>query len=69
MRTKCEYMSVDQVDDAISRLENRMAHTSMSLQDEKKAMEDIKRLKVSSAVQSPFPQAHPLCKRWLCRRR
>lgn len=48
MRTKCEYMSVEQVDEAITRLESRMAHTSMSLQDEKKAMEDIKRLKVCS---------------------
>ncbi|KAK9806457.1 hypothetical protein WJX73_009668 [Symbiochloris irregularis] len=50
MRSKCEYMTVDQVDDAISRLENRMAHTSMSLQEEKKAMEDIKRLKASRAT-------------------
>ena len=46
MRTKCEYLSVEQVDEAIARLENRMAHTSMSLNEEKKAMEDIKRLKV-----------------------
>lgn len=46
MRTKCEYMSVDQVDSAIAKLENRMAHTSLSLNEEKKAMEDIKRLRV-----------------------
>ena len=47
MRTKCEYMSVDQVDSAIVKLESRMAHTSLSLNEEKKAMEDIKRLKVA----------------------
>ena len=46
MKTKCEYMTVDQVDDAITRLETRMAHTSLSLNEEKKSMEDIKRLKV-----------------------
>ena len=46
MKSKCEYLTVDQVDEAIMRLENRMAHTSLSLNEEKKSMEDIKRLKV-----------------------
>lgn len=46
MKSKCEYLTVDQVDEAIARLENRMAHTSLSLNEEKKSMEDIKRLKV-----------------------
>lgn len=53
MKTKCEYLTVDQVDEAIARLEQRMTHTSMSLNEEKKAIEDIKRLKV------PLPHGHP----------
>ena len=53
MRTKCEYMSVEQVDEAITRLEGRMSHTSMSLQEEKKTLEDIKRLKVCTVSALP----------------
>ena len=34
------------MDEAITRLEHRMTHSSMSLNEEKKAIEDIKRLKV-----------------------
>lgn len=50
MKGKLEYMTVDKIDEQIRRLEHRMAHSSMSLQEEKKTMEDMKRLKASRST-------------------
>ena len=66
MKTKCEYLTVDQVDEAITRLEQRMTHTSMSLNEEKKAIEDIKRLKVGHPGHAAWRAVHDPSRRWLC---
>lgn len=47
MKGKLEYMTVDKIDEQLRRLEHRMAHSSMSLQEEKKTLDDMNRLKAS----------------------
>lgn len=47
MRTKLAYATVEQIDAQIANLETRMAHTTMTLQEEKRALEEIKKLKSS----------------------
>ena len=47
IKDKCKFVSVAQVDEAVARLEDKMAHTTMSLNDEKKIMQQISELKKS----------------------
>ena len=47
IRDKCKYVSVAQVDEAVARLEDKMAHTTMSLNDEKKIIQQLSDLKKS----------------------
>ena len=47
MKGKLEYMTVDKIDEQLRRLDHRMAHSSMSLQEEKRTLDDMKRLKAS----------------------
>lgn len=47
MRTKLAYATVEQIDAQIANLETRMAHTTMTLQEEKRTLEEIKKLKSS----------------------
>merc|ERR1719328_772331 len=47
IRDKCKYVSVAQVDEAVARLEDKMAHTTMSLNDEKKIIQQLSELKKS----------------------
>lgn len=47
MKGKLEYMTVDKIDEQLRRLEHRMAHSSQSLSEEKKTLDDMKRLKAS----------------------
>ncbi len=50
MKGKLEYMTIDKIDEQLRRLEHRMAHSSQSLQEEKKTLEDMKRLKASRST-------------------
>lgn len=54
MKGKLEYMTVDKIDDQLRRLEHRMAHSSQSLQEEKKTLEDMKRLKASRSTVAQY---------------
>ena len=54
MKGKLEYMTVDKIDDQLRRLEHRMAHSSQSLQEEKKTLEDMKRLKASRGTVAQY---------------
>merc|ERR1719174_3274779 len=47
IKDKCKFVSVAQVDEAVARLEDKMSHTTMSLNDEKKIMQQISELKKS----------------------
>ena len=47
IKDTCKFVSVAQVDEAVARLEDKMAHTTMSLNDEKKIMQQISELKKS----------------------
>ena len=50
MKGKLEYMTVEKIDEQLRRLEHRMAHSSQSLQEEKKTLDDMKRLKASRST-------------------
>lgn len=45
MKAKLAYLTVDKINEQIANLENRVAHTTMTLQEEKRVLEDIKKLK------------------------
>ena len=47
MKGKMEYTSVEKIDGAIKRLEDELQHSSMPLAQEKKFLEDIKKLRAS----------------------
>lgn len=50
MKGKLEYMTVDKIDEQLRRLDHRMAHSSQSLQEEKKTLDDMKRLRASRST-------------------
>ncbi|QDZ21798.1 hypothetical protein A3770_06p43160 [Chloropicon primus] len=50
IREKCQYVKVEDIDAAIERLENEMAHTSMPLNEEKKIVVQISELRKSKAL-------------------
>lgn len=50
MKGKLEYMTVEKIDEQLRRLDHRMAHSSQSLQEEKKTLDDMKRLKASRST-------------------
>lgn len=50
MKGKLEYMTVGNIDEQVRRLEHKMAHSSQSLQEEKKTLDDMKRLKASRST-------------------
>jgi uncharacterized coiled-coil DUF342 family protein len=47
MRAKLAFPTVEKIDEQIKSLENRVAHTTMSLPEEKKILEDMKKLRQS----------------------
>ncbi len=47
MKGKMEYTTVEKIDEQMARLESRLQHTSMPLAEEKKVLEDIKKLRAS----------------------
>ena len=47
MKGKMEYTSVEKIDEAIARMEGRLQHSSMPLAEEKRVLEDIKKLRAS----------------------
>jgi uncharacterized coiled-coil DUF342 family protein len=49
-----KFTSVEQIDEAIVRLEERMSHTSLTLSEEKRVLEDIKALKKSRTAVSQY---------------
>ena len=50
IREKCQYVKVEDIDTAIDRLENEMAHSTMSLNEEKKIIAQISDLKKSRVL-------------------
>ena len=52
MKGKMEYTSVEKIDEAISRMEGRLQHSSMPLAEEKRVLEDIKKLRASRVRRS-----------------
>ena len=54
MKGKLEYMTVDKIDEQLRRLEHRMSHSSQSLQEEKKTLDDMKRLKASRSTVAQY---------------
>lgn len=47
MKGKMEYTTVEKIDEQMARLEQRLQHTSMPLTEEKKVLDDIKKLRAS----------------------
>lgn len=47
MKTKMEYTTVEKIDEQMQRLETKLQHTSVSIQEEKKILDDIKKLRQS----------------------
>ena len=66
MKTKMEYTTVDKIDEQMQRLETKLQHTSVSIQEEKKILDDIKKLRQSRVRARPAnlnagrPSALPL---------
>jgi len=50
IREKCQYVKVEDIDRAIDELENKMSHSSMSLNDEKKLVAQISDLRKSKTL-------------------
>lgn len=50
LREKCQYVKVEDIDNAIEKLENQMAHTSMTLNEEKKIVQQVSDLRKSKAL-------------------
>lgn len=57
MKGKMEYTSVEKIDEAIARLESQLQHSSMPLAQEKKILEDIKKLRASRVRATPLVRA------------
>lgn len=47
MKGKMEYTSVEKIDEAMAKLEQKLQHTSMPLSEEKKVLDDIKKMRAS----------------------
>lgn len=56
LKSTMKYTTVDAIDEAIGKLEYKMTHYSLSLVEEKKALEDIKKLKASRATVDTYSQ-------------
>merc|ERR1712144_190808 len=50
IREKCQYVKVEDIDSAIEKLENEMAHTTMTLNEEKKLIAQVSDLRKSKAL-------------------
>lgn len=50
MKTKMEYTTVEKIDEQMQRLEMKLQHTSVSIQEEKKILDDIKKLRASRVI-------------------
>lgn len=50
MKTKMEYTTVEKIDEQMQRLEMKLQHTSVSIQEEKKILDDIKKLRASRVM-------------------
>lgn len=42
IRDKCQYVKIEDIDSAVQRLEEQMAHTTMTLNEEKKIVQQVK---------------------------
>ncbi len=61
MKGKMEYTSVEKIDEAIARMEGRLQHSSMPLAEEKRVLEDIKKLRASRvSAKAELPEHRPL---------
>lgn len=47
MRDKLSFVKVEQIDDEIAKLENKISHTTMEISEERRAVEQIKQLRKS----------------------
>jgi uncharacterized coiled-coil DUF342 family protein len=50
LKSSMKYTTVDQIDEAIQKYEERVQHSSLSLNEEKKILDDIRKLKASRAA-------------------
>lgn len=56
MKSSLKFTTVDAIDDAIAKLEYRLEHNSLSLNEEKKVLEDIKKLRQSRGSIGTYTQ-------------
>jgi len=50
LKSSMKFTTVEAIDDAIEKLEHRVQHSSLSLNEEKKVLDDIRKLKASRAA-------------------
>lgn len=58
MKTKLPYTTVGKIDEQIAKLEDKLQHTSLSLAEEKKTVEDVKKLRESRSVVQQYSERH-----------
>ena len=64
IREKCQYVKVEDIDRAIDELENKMSHSSMSLNDEKKLVAQISDLRKSKTLVKELVESSGGVGRW-----
>ena len=50
LKASMKFTTIEQIDEAIEKLEKELQHSSLSLNEEKKTLEDIRKLKASRAT-------------------
>jgi uncharacterized coiled-coil DUF342 family protein len=56
LKSNMKFTTVEAIDEAIEKLEERMQHSSLSLTEEKKVLEDIRKLKASRAAVGQYSE-------------
>ena len=56
LKANMKYTTVEQIDEAIEGLESRIQHSSLSLNEEKKVLDDIRKLKASRAAVGEYSE-------------
>lgn len=56
LKANMKFTTVEQIDEAIEKLENRVQHSSLSLNEEKKILDDIRKLKASRSAVGQYTE-------------
>lgn len=56
LKANMKFTTVEQIDEAIEKLENRVQHSSLSLNEEKKILDDIRKLKASRSAVGEYTE-------------